>query len=331
MEIRSMNDPENWLLVGGAGYVGAHVADAFGRAGIPHVVLDNLSTGLPVRLPTATRLVEGDARDIDVVAQCIRDFRVAGIVHLAALKNARESVVQASRYWHTNIGALSGVLTAMAQERRVRSFVLSSSCSVYGSISGATTNSPLRPESPYGKTKVVSEEMVTDCALELGYSWTSLRYFNVIGCGDFANSYDIDDRCLIPQVTRSIRENRSPKIFGNGHPTPDGTCLRDYIDVRDVAEAHVLAAVTSTDVAVGHGRVVNLSSGAPRSVLEVVTEMLRLSGSCLAPDLQPARAGDPYAAWAEPSDVGLPGWRAKYSLSDSIRSHLVATQTRDEP
>lgn len=231
-----------WLITGGAGYIGAHVVRAMTEAGEQTVVYDDLSTGIAARVPDGVPLVLGSTLDADLVARTLADQDVTGVVHLAAKKQIGESVDQPLHYYRENVEGLRVLLEAVTTAG-VPSFVFSSSAAVYGmpDVELVTEETPCVPMSPYGETKLAGEWLVRATGRATGLSTASLRYFNVAG----AASPELADTGvfnLVPMVFEKLTEDAPPRIFGDDYATPDGTCVRDYIHVVDLAEAHVAAA-----------------------------------------------------------------------------------------
>ena len=237
-----------WLITGGAGYIGAHVVREMRRSGREVVVLDDLSTGRLERLPDDVPLIKGAVGDRRAVRKALRgSTRITGVMHFAARKQVGESVAKPLWYWSQNVGSLQVLLEEMAAAGIDR-MVFSSSAAVYGQpdfLQAAqdriTEAAPCVPINPYGATKLSGEWMVGQTAHALGWRALSLRYFNVAGAG----SPELGDSAalnLIPMVFQALEEGRRPAVFGADYPTPDGTCIRDYIHVSDLATAHVAAA-----------------------------------------------------------------------------------------
>jgi UDP-glucose 4-epimerase len=285
-----------WLVTGGAGYIGSHVVRALTADGRRVRVLDDLSSGLREFVPAAVPLVEGSVTDPAALARALApdaDGPVAGVVHLAAFKYAGVSVQRPLHTYQQNVVGTMRLLEAMA-EAGVDRLVFSSSAAVYGTpdVDLVTEDTPTRPESPYGESKLVGEWLIADLARAGGrLRHTSLRYFNVVGSAH-AELYDSSPHNLFPLVLKAISEARQPRIHGTDYPTPDGTAVRDYVHVGDVARAHAAAAtalVAGRDLAPAY----NLGSGTGLSVREVVAVLLAATGSDLSPEEGPRRPGDP--------------------------------------
>lgn len=241
-----------WLVTGGAGYIGAHVVRDMLAAGREVVVLDDLSTGRAERIPEGVPLVVGSTLDRDAVRAAMTEFDVAGVMHFAARKSVGESMVRPLHYWSQNLGGLQVLAEEMAA-CGIRQMVFSSSAAVYGQPrlepTGGHGAERLRiseethcqPINPYGATKLAGEWLVSGAAQALGWTVLSLRYFNVAGAG----SPTLGDPAilnLIPLVFQALERGERPRIYGDDYPTPDGTCIRDYIHVSDLSAAHVAAA-----------------------------------------------------------------------------------------
>lgn len=310
-----------WLLLGGAGFIGSHVLREFIEAGADCYVFDNLATGKLERLPTGIEFILGDATNPDEIAKACITFKITGVVHFAAYMQARESVRDPIKFWSNNLGA-SLALASILEKTKVEHVIFSSSCSVYGNAQGATEKSPLNPMSPYAMTKVASEQVLLQATKATGIHLSILRYFNVIGCGSFPESFDHSEETILPATLRKILEGEPPIIFGGDLPTADGTAIRDYLDVRDLAHAHLVVACNPK---IDQEEVFNVSSGRPISVKEIVGELLGVSGSDLVPLLAPGKEGDPAAVWAEASQsLKSLGWSPKYSLRESVQAFWEA-------
>ena len=253
------------------------------------------------------------------------EHRVDGVIHLAAKKAAGESVDIPLHYYRENVVGMLSLLEAM-HDTGVKRFVYSSSAAVYGTplTNPISEDSPLVPESPYGETKVVGEWMTRDQGIANGLSWVALRYFNVAG----AASDDLGDNSvnnLVPMVFRALADGDRPRIFGDDYPTPDGTCIRDYIHVADLAEAHVAAAAhcESNESALA----LNVGRGVGSSVREVMNMVSEVVGSDVDPLTVGRRAGDPPASTAATVRIlETLGWSARRDLRDMVASAWSAWQ-----
>ncbi|MFI6941636.1 UDP-glucose 4-epimerase GalE [Streptomyces sp. NPDC050418] len=309
-----------WLITGGAGYIGAHVVRAMLAAGERTVVLDDLSTGIAARLPEGVPFVEGNVLDRAVLDKVIAEHEVTGVVHLAAKKQVGESVELPLHYYHENVEGLR-VLLAAAAAGGVRSFVFSSSAAVYGmpDVDLVTEDTPCLPMSPYGETKLAGEWLVRATGRAHGLATASLRYFNVAG----AASPELADTGVfnvVPMVFERLTGGGAPKIFGADYPTPDGTCVRDYIHVADLADAHVAAARTLA-AAPGRDLTVNIGRGEGVSVRELVDLIGEVTGYDTTPEVTDRRAGDPARVVASADRITAElGWSSRHDVRDMITS-----------
>ena len=315
-----------WLLTGGAGYIGAHVVRALGRAGMDVVVLDDLSTGIRDFVPDDVPLVEASILDTAAVHKALTDHDAQGVIHLAALKYAGVSVDEPLHYYQVNIEGTRSVLTAMA-DAGVDRLVFSSSASVYGTpdVDLVTESTQTRPESPYGESKLVSEWLIADVARAEGLRHTNLRYFNVVGSGG-DGIYDINPYGLLPAVMKALTDGRTPVVNGTDYPTRDGTTERDYIHVVDLAEAHVVAA-QRLSAGKELSPAYNLGRGEGATILEVLELVKAASGHDVEPELGPRRPGDParIVGSAELAAKEL-GWTARFGYPEMVRSAWTTWQ-----
>ena len=315
-----------WMLTGGAGYIGAHILRALHDQGHDVVVLDDLSTGLRRKVSEGVPFVEASSLDTDSVTRALTDHRVDGVIHLAAKKSVGESVEQPHMYFEQNVQGTMALLDAI-KAADVHHMVLSSSAAVYGSpdVDAVTEDTPTMPINPYGQTKLAQEWLVRDLS-ESGYdlSWVALRYFNVAGAG----ADDLGDTGvfnLIPMVLRALDDGQAPQVFGDTYPTPDGTCIRDYIHVQDLAEAHV-AAVTQAERG-GRTDIYNVGRGMGFSVLDVLNAVRSAMGSDFAHEISAPRAGDPASLVAAVNRIHSElGWQAQRDLADMVTSAWSAWQ-----
>ena len=315
-----------WMLTGGAGYIGAHILRALHDQGHDVVVLDDLSTGLRRKVSEGVPFVQASILDTDSVTRALTDHRVDGVIHLAAKKSVGESVEQPHMYFEQNVQGTMALLDAI-KAADVHHMVLSSSAAVYGSpnVDAVTEDTPTMPINPYGQTKLAQEWLVRDLS-ESGYdlSWVALRYFNVAGAG----ADDLGDTGvfnLIPMVLRALDYGQAPQVFGDTYPTPDGTCIRDYIHVQDLAEAHV-AAVTQAERG-GRTDIYNVGRGMGFSVLDVLDAVRSAMGSDFAHEISAPRAGDPASLVAAVNRIHSElGWQAQRDLTDMVTSAWSAWQ-----
>lgn len=314
-----------WLITGGAGYIGAHVVRELMGQGITPVVLDDFSAGLRSRIPAAVAVVEADLANREVVKQALRDHNVTGVVHLAAKKAAGESVEIPLYYYQENVGGLLSLLESM-QAVGIKNFVYSSSAAVYGTphVNPIDESQPLNPESPYGETKVIGEWLSRDLATSNGMNWVALRYFNVAGAAEDSLG-DNSVNNLIPMVFRALEVGERPKIFGDDYPTLDGTCIRDYIHVSDLAAAHGAAVALCER---GEANLaINVGRGQGVSVAEVMNVISSVIGRDVNAEVVGRRAGDPAATFA---DVRLSeqvlNWRSELDLDAMVVSAWSAWQ-----
>lgn len=315
-----------WLVTGGAGYIGGHVVRALRASGRECLVLDDLSTGLEARVPQDVPVVRARVDDDAAVRAAVREHGVTGVIHLAAKKSPAESVADPLRYYRENVGGLEALLTTLVA-LDVRRLVFSSSAAVYGvpTTDVVTEDAAIAPINPYGTTKAIGERMSTDVALAHGMDVTLLRYFNVAGAGA-PHLADVGVFNLVPLALRAVAQGQAPLVFGADYPTPDGTGVRDYIHVEDLAEAHVAAAATlESREPAGAVATYNVGRGAGHSVLEVLDTVRRVTGSTVAPEIRPRRAGDPASVVGDPGRIGRElGWFASRDLEQMITSAWAA-------
>ncbi|MFB0630536.1 UDP-glucose 4-epimerase GalE [Streptomyces sp. AB3(2024)] len=277
-----------YLVTGGAGYVGGVVAAHLLEAGHEVTVLDDLSTGFGEGVPAGATLVNARIQD---AAEHL-DASYDAVLHFAASSQVGESVVNPGKYWDNNVGGTLALLTAM-REAGVRRLIFSSTAATYGEpVDGLLTEtSPTAPTNPYGASKLAVDHMIAgECAAH-GLAAVSLRYFNVAGAyGEFGERHDPETH-LIPLVLQvALGERESIAVFGEDYPTPDGTCVRDYIHVADLAEAHLSALRVAAE---GEHLVCNLGNGSGFSVREVIETVRKVTGRDIPETVGPRRAGDP--------------------------------------
>ena len=317
------------MLTGGAGYIGAHIVRSFQDAGLPLVVLDDLSTGVRENVPDGVPFVEASVADAAAVRAALREHEVTGVLHLAAKKAVGESVEQPLLYWDENVGGMRTLLQACVDEG-VDRVLFSSSAAVFGNppVTFVTEETPVAPMSPYGETKLVGEWMLRDLAAAQPLRWAALRYFNVAGVG----APELADRSvnnLVPMTFQALAEGRDPQLFGDDYDTRDGSCIRDYIHVVDLAEAHAAAAQRLDKGPLGE--VFNVGRGEGVTVKEVFRTVREVTGLDFEVQVVGRRAGDPAAYFADASKIAAElGWTARLDLRDMVQSAWEAWQSRGQ-
>ncbi|MGW1799933.1 UDP-glucose 4-epimerase GalE [Streptomyces sp. NPDC001984] len=310
-----------WLITGGAGYIGAHVARGMAGAGERVVALDDLSAGVPARLPADVPLIEGSTLDAALLTRVLKEYGVTGVVHLAARKQVAESVAQPTRYYRENVGGLTTLLEAVAGAG-IERFLFSSSAAVYGNpdVDLITEDTPCAPVNPYGETKLAGEWLVRAAGRAHGITTVCLRYFNVAGAGapELADTGVFN---IVPMVFDRLTRDEAPRIFGADHPTPDGTCVRDYIHVADLAEAHLAAARELDEKNLTGDLTVNIGRGEGVSVRELISVIGEVTGDRRAPLVEGRRPGDaPRAVASAERAAEVLGWRARRGVHEMVES-----------
>jgi UDP-glucose-4-epimerase GalE len=309
------------LVTGGGGYVGSHTALALLDAGIGAVVLDNFEAGHRDAVPAGAELVEGDVRDPAAVGRAFGRGPFDAILHFAALANVPHSFADPEKCYAVNMAGGLNLLSA-ARRHRVKAFVFSSSAAVYGppERTPIPEDHPQRPISPYGFTKAAFERVLGDFDAAYGIRSISLRYFNAAGADPAgrAGERHNPETHLIPIVLQHLRGKRPEiRIFGADYPTPDGSCIRDYIHVSDLAEAHVLAVRALSDGAATTS--LNLGVGRGYSVREVIAAAERVTGRKAKIVEEKRREGDPPVLVADPGRAGkLLGWQPRHASLEKI-------------
>lgn len=308
------------LVTGGAGYIGSHVVRIAEQSGAKVTVVDDLSTGLPKRIDC--ELVQLELSKDSAVAELTKlmtSTQFDAVIHLAARKQVGESVEQPERYYRDNVGGLANLLLAMRATETTR-LVFSSSAATYGmpDVDAVNEDYPGKPINPYGETKLVGEWMVRAAAV-WGLRGVNLRYFNVAGTGypDLADTAALN---LIPIAIGQIREGKNPVVFGDDYDTPDGSCIRDYVHVQDLAAAH-LRAVQYLDQENREFDTFNVGTGTGASVFEVLQELQRASGIDFKIEVGQKRAGDPPRLVADVSRISKAlGFSCNQDLSAIVKS-----------
>lgn len=317
------------LVAGGAGYIGAHVVRLLLERGDEVIVVDDLSYGSPSRVEGAT-LVELDVAAGDAperLTEVMRERGVTAVIHFAARKQVGESVARPAWYYQQNVGGLANMMLAM-EAAGVDQMIFSSSAAVYGMppVEVVPEDIDCHPINPYGETKLIGEWMMADAETAWGLRWAGLRYFNVAGAG-WDDLGDMATLNLIPMVMDRLAKGETPKIFGTDYPTPDGTCIRDYIHVRDLATAHIAALDYLAGGKEMAEHVFNVGTGVGASVRDVVAKVIAATGLDIAPEELPRRAGDPPQLIGNAERIGaVLGWRAEHDLDDIVASSYSAWQ-----
>ena len=320
-----------WLVTGGAGYIGAHVVRAFTDQGLAAVVVDDLSSGHREFVDASVPFYQGNVNDAESLDRIFTEHEIAGVVHLAGFKYAGVSVSRPLHTYTQNVSGMVALLETMA-EHGVARFVFSSSAAVYGTPeSGLVTESTsTRPESPYGESKLIGEWLLADQSRATESEaqplrHTSLRYFNVVGSG-YPDLRDTSPHNLFPLVFDALVAGRVPHINGDDYPTPDGTCVRDYVHVSDLALAHVAAAQALVSGAELE-RVYNLGSGTGLSVRQIMDAVARVTGINFTPEVRARRPGDPAQIVATGALAGRDlGWRMRHTVDEMVGSAWAAQQ-----
>ena len=310
-------------VTGGAGYIGSHAVRALVDAGHAVVVIDNLSAGHAQAVPAGVGLVRADVRDRSAVRQALVDHDADAVMHFAAWLAVGESVEKPLEYYANNVGGTLAVLEAM-RDAGVRRFVFSSTCAVYGEPSAVpiVETEQTRPINTYGETKLAAERALPHLARAFGLRWMALRYFNAAGAhpdGTIGEDHDPEIH-VIPLAIRAATGGAPLRVFGEDYPTPDGTCLRDYIHVCDLAEAHVraLAAIEREAPSTAY----NIGTGTPHSVRAVIDTVSQVVGRRVAWTSAARRPGDPAVLYAASDRARRElGWAPRFADLEAIVRH----------
>lgn len=331
------------LVVGGAGYIGSHVTVALHEVGFDPVILDDFSQSSPQAVDAIRKLTsvslpveECDATDLSDIERVFTTHDVGSVIHLAAFKSAPESLVEPLKYYRNNLNSVIAVAEASV-DRQVQRFVFSSSAAVYGAATDmpVSEDSPTIPINPYGQTKLMSEQILADVAAISELTVTSLRYFNPVGAhpsGVIGEDPTGAPGNLVPRVMQTAAGSKETvKIFGTDYPTKDGTAVRDYIHVVDLAEGHVAALVapptsnghsSSSQHASTHHNIYNLGTGVGSSVLEVIHAAVHATGQHIDYETVGRRPGDTAQIWANSQKARQElNWVAKRGLPEMLRDH----------
>jgi UDP-glucose 4-epimerase len=311
------------VVTGGAGYIGSHAVRALADAGHDVAVLDDFSAGHEQAVPKGVTLVRARIHDHDAVKQLLVDHRADAVMHFAAWLAVGESVQKPVEYYQNNVTGTLTVLGAM-RDAGVKRFIFSSTCAVYGEPQSVpiVETLPKDPINAYGETKLTIERALPHLERAYGLKWIALRYFNAAGAhpdGTIGEDH-ADEVHVIPLAIRAANGGTPLRVFGEDYPTPDGTCLRDYIHVMDLADAHIRALTT-----LERGRpsgAFNVGTGTPQSVREVIDTVSRVVGKPVAWEPAPRRPGDPAVLYAAADRARNElGWRPKYADLEVIVRH----------
>jgi len=312
-------EPRRVLVTGGAGYIGSHACKTLAARGYQPVVFDNLGAGHRDAVRYGD-LVEGDILDTAAVREAIRRYGIQAVMHFAAFLDVGESVREPARYYRNNVGGALSVLEAMAAEA-VTLFVFSSTCATYGEPieTPIVETHPQRPINSYGESKLAVERALPHFERAYGIQSMSLRYFNAAGAdpdGELGEDHHPEIH-LIPRALDAAHGGPGLEVFGDDYPTPDGTCLRDYIHVTDLADAHVKALEALAEA--GRSSAYNLGTGRPHSVREVIDSVERVTGRPVSRTIAPRRPGDPAVLYAAPQKAQAElHWKPKFTEIDVI-------------
>ena len=289
------------LVTGGAGYIGSHACKALAQEGFTPIAFDNLVLGHRDAVRWGP-LVEADIRDEDALAETIRKYAVEAVIHFAAFAYVGESVDAPAKYYRNNVGGTLSLLDAR-RSASVDKLVFSSSCATYGvpDVLPITESAPQRPINPYGRTKLVVEQVLEDYAHAYGSRHVALRYFNAAGAdpdGEIGERHDPETHLIPLALLAAAGRREALEVFGDDYDTPDGTCVRDYIHVTDLARAHVLALRHLLDG--GDSLALNLGSGSGSSIREVIGAVAQVTGRRVPHVIKPRRPGDPPVLYADP-------------------------------
>jgi UDP-arabinose 4-epimerase len=318
------------IVTGGAGYIGSHTCKALHAAGFNPVTIDNLSTGHPWAVQWGP-LEVGDIRDTDFVSDVMSRHKAGAVLHLAGLSLVAESARMLPSYYDCNVSGTIALVAAMSR-CSIFKIIYSSSSAVYGVSADLplTEDQPVNPISVYGRTKLAAENFLRDAARTVGLDVTILRYFNAAGASDDGEIGEchLPETHLVPRaILATLSQGEPLSIFGTDHPTPDGTCIRDYVHVEDVADAHVMTLQRS-----GHktgSETYNLGSGAGISVWEVLNAVERILDKPVPVAVASRREGDPTAIYASTDKIQRDlGWMPHRSTIDRIVGSAIRWHRR---
>lgn len=318
------------LIVGGAGYIGSHAAKAVRLAGREPVVFDDMSCGREHAVRWGP-LVKGDIRDAEAVRAALRTYKPAAVMQFAARIEVGEGEKDPAHFYDNNVAGTLNLVRVMLEEG-VRNLVFSSTCAIYGNPDRLplTEDLPKRPVSVYGRTKLICEQMLEDISRAHELNFAALRYFNAAGAdpdGEIGEEHEPETHLIPNAIKAAVGLGGPMKLFGTDYPTIDGTCVRDYVHVSDLATAHILAA--ERIVAGRTNLQLNLGGGDGRTVKQVLTAVQKATGKAVPVDVSPRRAGDAVSLYADTTNVTRElGWKPKHSDIDTIVSTAWAFHRR---
>ncbi len=311
----------NVMVTGGAGYIGSHAVKQLLDEGHQVVAVDNLTRGHCQAVDCRAVFHEADLADTSTLAQLLEDHHVECVMHFAALAYVGESVDDPLTYYQNNTGGTISLLQAM-QTSGVRRFVFSSTCATYGEpeTMPIVETMPQDPINPYGRSKLMVERVLRDCAAaDDRFAFVALRYFNVAGCaadGSLGEDHDPETHLIPVLLQTALGQREKITVFGTDYPTPDGTCIRDYVHVEDLCAAHIVAM---NALQPGEQRIYNLGIGRGYSVREVLDAALRVTGREIPVEYGDRRPGDPPELYADSAKIQNElGWKAQYTDIDQI-------------
>lgn len=326
---------EHILVTGGAGYIGSHVVVELSNAGFEPVIVDNFSTSdesaignLEELLSRQITYYEADYQDAKKLGEIIVNEQIDGVIHIAGYKAVGESVENPLMYYENNVAGMVTLLKTL-RAHKINNFLFSSSAALYGTPDDpkglVTEESRFKPESPYGWSKAMDEIILRDtCAATPELKGIALRYFNVVGSHEsikIGDSPTGKPQNLLPIIVKALMADKSITVYGTDYPTPDGSCLRDYIHVVDLAKAHVAALQKIINANTGLYEVYNISTGVPTSVTEMIATFERVNKVKVPHTLGARRPGDPPVYYASPDKANHElNWHAEYTVDDAVRS-----------
>ena len=319
-----------FLVTGGAGFIGSHVSHALVSRGHDVIIFDDFSSGRHSFVPRGAAVIQGSLLDVDLVDSALASAGIDAVIHIAGYKHAGESVIHPLHTYEQNVTGMMNLLEGM-RSHGVTRIIFSSSSAVYGDVDVEVISEdhPTSPKSPYGESKLIGEWLLRNVGVAYGMEHTSLRYFNVVG-SSHPGIFDVSPYSLFSLVFQALSAGTTPKIFGNDYNTADGTCVRDYIPVGALADAHVVAAermVAGKPMETAY----NLGTGTGHSVAQVMAVMSEVTGFDFQPDVVPRRAGDPatVVASGELATRDL-GWSAAPDLHTMIEQAWTGFSSAQE-